>query len=1100
MCFLEGDYNGDGVSEILMISTINEEKMAISVQYYAGIVSQFNQGIEYYLIDTKPASSTILNTNGFTKIHNVVLADDSISSIQPPFYSTNNYDSNKRFVMDFNSDGKSDLLIIKPNGTYKVVGFKQLLAAPWVELEIIGQGTIDEYSTTKQMLMGDYNGDGKPDIMLPDNESGGTTWHIYYSNPKLNGGELFEKISQPTSFEYLPIEGDHIDNTSRMFFALDTDKDGKTDIVRATLRQYRPNGGLFNSNGWGGNRDTEWQIHNFKNNGGYFMLDYGSPNTHASDDRDKPIIIPSNYRKNGKDSELLVIRYHPTNNFPSYTTFVNFNADKGQECLLTKITQSNGAIIDQITYSPMVDNSTYAGNRHYSSAESALYPNIEIKKIKQNYLVTQLINNSLGVVKKQDFKYHGYVANLTSVGSIGFKKTARSSWYRTEADKKMWSVQESDPLMRGANTKSFSVLLNSNENFNFSTNYSTQKINQTDNEFIQSTDNVSKRYRILLKKQRVTNFQTNVINETLYDYDPVYLLPTIVTKNNYFGTVLQGTLYTNTVFDNSTIGTGNNYFIGRPKEVTTKTTAYGDSKSLFEKYYYTNGNISKTEKTPNGDPVTMVEYYSYFANGLLKNKTIYPNGTTAINAVTPRTTSYTYDPTNRFVKTTTDIEGLVTTNLTYDSLYGTVLKQQNPFGQITTSTIDNWGKQTKVTDFLGKSITYGYTRTGNIYTTIQTGDDGSCSMAESDALARVIRKGAKDLNGNWVYANTEYDYLGRTIKQSEPYFAGATPSQWSVKEYDDFSRIIRSTAHTGKVVNNTYNGLTATASDSVLTKTKTMNANGHEIIATDMPGGTINFKYDATGNLLESDYDGIKVKMQYDNWGRKKLLDDTSAGIYNYTYDAFGQILSEDTPKGITTYTYTPFGKIETKKVLAYLPGTRTPDSSNTTLNTSITSTYTYDPIKKWLTKMTVVNPNDGNSNYSYSYDTAGTNPTYQLNNTVEEIFPTDYSRLPVAIFTKQLKFDTFGRVNTETSTAKAHDTGSSKIITHAYKNGIKWQLLDGTKVLWQANTTDARGQLLTGMLGNGINITNSYDVFGYNTQNKHLLGTTNVMSLKKRI
>jgi hypothetical protein len=41
----------------------------------------------------------------------------------------------RRFVMDFNSDGKSDILIIDNNKTYKILGFKTAKYRTLIELE-----------------------------------------------------------------------------------------------------------------------------------------------------------------------------------------------------------------------------------------------------------------------------------------------------------------------------------------------------------------------------------------------------------------------------------------------------------------------------------------------------------------------------------------------------------------------------------------------------------------------------------------------------------------------------------------------------------------------------------------------------------------------------------------------------------------------------------------------------------------------------------------------------------------------------------------------------------------------------------------------------
>ena len=1108
--YIEGDFNGDSVSDVLILSyeqsktfkgdpvtnPVGRASNEINITdpsdghcYWHGETS--NTIKEVRIVDLNPSSPSANNTFG-----NFALTSANVQLLQ----------SGQRFVMDFNSDGKADILMIENNKNYKILSFKQLNAAPWAELEVIGQGVLDVYASNKQMLFGDFNGDGKPDIMLPVTDGNcwprpaafglpeitcpyNDKWSIYYSNPNPNGGEFFTKEMYPI-VEYRPSSGDHYDTQwhNSTYYAMDVNKDGKSDVVRVYTSLWQYNS-FFDPK----DIDSSWSVNTYINNiglNGGFTYNYSSPSQHDNDDNSRPIPLAGNYKYRGLDTDLLMIRFHGGGSFDKTVTYIDFKKDFSEDNLLQKVTQSNGAIIDEIIYDDMVpaEGTNGLGNHtgFYSSTESLQYPLIELKQMPTNKLVSKLKNTSLGVVKFQDFKYHGLSVNLNGIGVIGFKKTARSSWYRDDLDKKNWNVTENNMLQRGATVNTFTVMLNGSDPFSFQTSY-INLINKTENTFTESTDPVTKRYSILLDTQKTTDYLTNIVTQKTYNsYSSDYLLPTSVTTNNLLGTTLHGSVTTATTYDNNPTGIGSNYYIGKPSEVTTTNTlnvntltGSADTKTSNEKYFYTNGNVTQTEKKANGSAETLVETFVYLSNGLLQSKTINATGTTATNAVSARTTSYTYDATNRFIKKTTDSEGLVTENLTYHNLYGTVLTQKNPYNQITTSVYDNWGKRTKVTDFLGKSITYTYTRTGDVYNTTQVGDDGSSSMVESDALARQIKKGSKDISGNWVYAITEYDYLGRKLKDSDPYLSTVSPALclWTVYEYDEYNRPIKTTAPTGKTVTTTYNGLTISAFDTVMTKTKTMNANGQVISATDDPGGTITYKYDANSNLVESDYDGIKITMLYDNWGRKQQLTDTSAGTYTYSYNAFGETKTETTPKGTTTYTLSPVGKVLTKAVIGD--------------GTAITSTYTYDPTNKWLTNIAVVNPNDGNSNYAYTYDAT----TKQLNKTIETLYPVG-STTAFATFTKQLTFDAYGRVANETSTAVSHGKTSSKTITHTYKNAVEWQLLDGTAVKWQADTVNARGQLTKATLGNGIAITNTYDTYGYATQNKHLLGTTNVMTL----
>ena len=47
----------------------------------------------------------------------------------------------------------------------------------------------------------------------------------------------------------------------------------------------------------------------------------------------------------------------------------------------------------------------------------------------------------------------------------------------------------------------------------------------------------------------------------------------------------------------------------------------------------------------------------------------------------------------------------------------------------------------------------------------------------------------------------------------------------------------------------------------------------------------------------------------------KTKLTDPSAGVYQYTYNDFGETLTETTPKGVTTYTLDATGKVTQKDI-----------------------------------------------------------------------------------------------------------------------------------------------------------------------------------------
>jgi RHS repeat-associated protein len=1095
--YLTGDFNGDGISELLIkgknVDTATFEDQPVFYNDENGdpiydhtecVATSLIYSNFLRMVDLNPNVPTTDNTVGNTLVDNTLW-----------------YGEGRKFVYDFNNDGKDEIMSINDNTYYMIYSFKTQLVAPFITMEVIGQGYLISYNPNLPLLFGDFNGDSKIDMMQPlALES--ANWLLFTGNPKPLGGDFFERQVVGTDLIYRPYDSGGYWQDWHQYLAVDVNKDGKTDLIDFKATSY------YEDDFWG---DREWfsgwQIKQYVKSGNYFSFihDSGEVNTSGSH---IPQLVATNQRTNNTDHDLLIIHTpDPTQSWDKLT-YIDFAKNIAKDNNLVKVMQSNSQIIDEIEYKDLdntIEVNQTAQTTFYSckdtySPNPVYYPNTELKRIPSCKLVSKLKNTTMGIARFQDFKYRGMTVNYTGIGTIGFSSTARSSWYRTSSDKKIWNVFINDNLKRGANVRSYSKMLDGSTAFAF--NDYTNLLSDNTNVF--NTPAATFPYTLLLNSQSSTDYMTNVRTEKTLGYSADgYNLPTTTTTNTYLGTTLQSTSSSDAHFLNNPTGTGSNYYIGRPDWSTSTTTAYNDTKSSYQKLTYTGSNVTQTEKkvgttAANAVAATekIVETMVYFPNGNLQSKSINAVGfsATAMANIVPRATSYTYDTTNRFVKTSTDIEQLVTTNNTYHPLYGTVTSQTNPFNQTTLSTYDSWGKRTLITDFLGKTLTYAYTRTNNEYTTQETGADGSSSKTISDALGRVIKKGGKDVTGNWNFSNTLYDWKGQAISQSEPYLEGTTPVKFTVSAYDDYGRTSVVTEHTGKITNFSYNGLTTTVADTQKTSTKTLNANGHTVSTSDTAVGeatsTINYTYNANGNMLTSDYGGIGLAMTYDLWGRKTQQIDPTAGQYNYTYNAFGELLTEQTPKMLTTIVLNTVGKPMTKQVTGL--------ADNPTL-TNILSTYSYDPTRKWLTNIAVTNPNDGNSTYTYTYDTTAISPllpTYQLKQTVE-----NQTGL-VVTFTKTLAFDSYGRTQTETNTATAGGKTSTKTTFNEYQNGALYRLRDtnatGT-IIWQTNSANPRGQVTGASMNvgaNTINIANQYDAYGYSKQIKHNKAGTSLMTL----
>ncbi|TRX37024.1 RHS repeat-associated core domain-containing protein [Flavobacterium restrictum] len=1070
--YLEGDFNGDGISEVLIINP--KTKYHKETTFYVnasggntdgGYLTQAiieSNGEDLYVADLNVNASVTMGDKGFVKLPYTTLK-----------LSSNSGGSN--YIMDFNGDGKSDIFQIKPDYTYVVYSFKQLSASPWMELEIIGEGTTPDNNLSKFKLFGDYNGDGKTDIMIPDGDGKSpnqTLWNIYYANPKPTAGEFFVKESH-NIVEYWPNTGTYYNTQTHLssYYAIDINGDGKSDLVRVWRKYYKPAWTINDHN-------TQWNVTAFSNNIGNttstttFPLTYDS-GIFDSPSPDIPIPITSNYKYQGGNTDLVIVRGHYNK-----IEYYQFNKNLDTDNRLKSVTESNGNIKQTIDYKTMEATDSGLGNYatdFYSSSNTSVYPNLEVIRNTSSFLVSKVTATINGVSKYQDFKYSGYISNF-NYGTVGFKRTSRSSWYVDSAtDPKIWSTYNNDENLRGANTITWS-----------STNAATvfapvpdNLLSTKTNVFATYVNPTSKVYNVLLSSQTALDALTTVKSESIFTYDGTvtspsyYGLQTSTVSKQYIGSTLQGTTTSTTTYDNNPTGVGSAYYIGRPKSTNTSTTSYTpDTRVSGEAYTYTGNNLTKTEKTGN-NTYAIVEDMTYDAIGNLLTKTV--SAPAAPTPIAARTIIDEYDPTKRFVTKKTDHQGFVT-NFVYNTL-GQVTQSTNYLGVVSDYTFDNWGKLTKSKTTgvsltpLETTISYVKLSDGGYTTTSEnTVGDQAKSITQYDVLGRAIVTTTKGFAINsTISKQVVYDALGRKLKESEPYYTA--PTKWTAYEYDYLQRPTKVTTPAGRVQTLAYAGLTTTSTDDGKITTATADALGNKIQTTD-PGGTINFTFYANGQLKESNYDGHKVSISIDGWGNKTAMNDPNAGTYSYTYDAFGQPLTETTPKGTTTNTYDTYGKLLKKKTGG--------DGAD------FETDYVYNSFAQLTSessKKAIGTPID---TFTYGFDSL-----HRLTTTTES--NTSFTQ------TKTITYDSYGRPITAVNATQELTTGLSTSImtknTYNTYNGIMDKMTDATDaVLWQLNTANEKMQSLTETLGNGVNITNQYSADGYFTSQNHLKGTTTIL------
>ncbi|QLG44895.1 putative toxin [Costertonia aggregata] len=908
---------------------------------------------------------------------------------------------------DVDGDGKTDIL----HFTEGRVDAYALDSSN--RLKLLWSNTDSRIKLRFQPLLGDYNGDGKTDFLMPTGNNS-TTYAMFHST---GIGFLANSATYPFTYR-LSEEA----STVRAYSLLPTDinGDGRTDILEYIT--VTNNGGA---------------------NGKQTLTIYNNISPLSSDESPK-------FSFTGEESlegtlyhfpipVFLSSRDMPNDNLDFATisndkvAFFTFNKNHLEETKLKTI--SNNGIGYSIIYDGL--DPTAFGGTLYSEGQNQVYPYVDIAQTRGFKVVSGLVRSGAGTTNLQKlFQYQGAVVHSEGLGFMGFTGLARSNWYDPSKGNPIFNISKHDIARRGAVIQAYSVPYTVNFN-----EVPSDYITRSDAQYGSSLA-ANKVFKLWQTSNTVQNRLLGTAVTTGYIYD-AYNNPTRITTD-YSG---QGGSVVNLTYTNSTGGT---YFIGRPIKRKETHTIAGNNFSTEEEYTYT-GYLLTRKRTKGNGTAFDVEDYTHDIFGNVITKTIAPNGTA------PRSVSFKYDASGRYLIKSTDVEGLAT-HFEYNTGPGTLKKETDPYENSAKYGYDAWYRLVQVTDYRGNNANTTYVRSGFNYTVTVSADDGNSTISEYDALKRIIKKQRKNVLGQWVAISYEYDELDRPYRQSEPYI-GTGATQWNSIEYDLYGRVTNMTEYTGKVTTFTYSGLSVTVNDGIKTVTTTKDAMGNVTRVTD-PGGTIDHTYYGNGGLKSSTYNGIRISIEQDGWGRRTKLIDPSAGTYSYAYNGFGEMLKETTPKGETQYEYSDVGKLSRKTV--------------TGDDTDMVMDYTYDGTDKLLRTIRLTNADGNNGTTVYAYDAYKRLAYARESNTYAQ-------------FTKWYAYDGHGRIATEQSEARllSNNKSTGIKVKNTYAHGQLKRINDHNsgEELWNITGLNAWGQVTASTMGDGQQRTNTYDNHGYLTQ-----------------
>ena len=1079
------DLDGDGISELVWnfpdeqcyftpIKDGNGDKFPISSIDDVEDIGSYKKECHFYnrymVINTASELSSEQSLSGFSSYGNKKIDDYKIG--------------------DFDGDGKMDFIAFDSDGRPNIIK---------TEKKSDTQRFVSTYKNfykeqkgldglTSHAFTGDFNGDGKTDLLIP---AGISTydWKLYLSTGTEFKEENNIKIPyQPNPFHY--DESGRVFYYGRHYFVQDINGDGKADfvVVGTYSRQniysenhyskfiikYYENIGV-NENGKidfeQKNIDGHTNINNndsytqglicypfiFTNSEGKFEQSIPSPDGHISTPHKFGALSPmvgSHYINNSNYQILLM---HQEGGV--MVKFSSYELNKASR--ISAITQ--GELRTEVDYKELDPIST-KDPHFYAPVKQEKYPYMELEKVSQSYAVSQLRQIiSLSQTRKQDFRYRGFVTHLQGKGMIGFRKTARSSWYADGFENtKVWSGVEIDPLNEGLPIKEWSiktndetqifpkdVSLNNQSLLSFkSTQYKVDKlVNGVKVSTLSQEDKPKAVTAIVPTEVTTKDFIKETTSIDRVEYNELYLpVKTISSTNNGFAEKTTQIEY----YPANLSAEGKDYSVGRPRVKTELVRAYGDSKGAKEEYHYEN-NLLKSLTTYNRDSSGWLkESYEYDGFGNITTKTI--SNSVDSNTQTSKTE---YEDKGRFVIKKTDNLDLITL-ITYND-WGQVLTQKDPLGNTLTNTYDSWGKLLSVSTNLGGTKTITYQKFGDHEDiTTEYFPDGKKELTITNKIGQTY-KSTTNLFGRNVTKEVHYDALGRKIKESEAYSAALFSPKWNTIEYDEYSRPIKATAFTGKIVETKYTKNTVTVTETNANnrfKKQTFDALGN-ITSTEDKGGIIEFKYNAAGEVIEAKYGTNIVTTKYDAWGRKIEYHDPSNGLYKYEYHhGFGLLTKEISPKGFKEYTYNDKGQLISQK-----------EKSNKQGVTDKEIHFAYNDKGMLLSK---TGSSKGKAFSSHiAYDKYG-----RVIAASEESFGKKYER-------KNVVYDPIGRVHSYEKSLTSSGKTTHVVIENVYdsSSGTMYQLKDKSsgKVLWELEKLTAKGKVLKAKLG-GTSIQNTYD------------------------
>jgi RHS repeat-associated protein len=928
---------------------------------------------------------------------------------------------NSILMSDYNGDGVNDVFLNDPSGNWSIRSFANSSGVMTTVLNTLASGQIATLNS--QVFSGDFDGDGKTDIWSFEN----TLMRIYsFSGSSLTQVYTSNALSKK---HYFTLGDFNSDGKVDIFLYGDFINDIETDYLlwqiysstgsgfetnsfwqkKSNLKDDYVRSGDFNGDGASDIMVTKKEI---SWSGSYFYIsmnkgtDFYSHSFSYTSSTNK--LNLADFNGDGKIEYVVTINGQTNYLINRYTGNTNTLAEK--------IGNGLGALIK-----PSYTKLSQASTSFYQRGTGAAFP---LADFQGPWIVVSsvLSDNGKGSMNTQNYYYEGAKIHLQGKGFLSYMKMRITDVALAIDNENM--VTGYDPIYYyPLITRTLSKRAGTNDTITVVKNTMDRVVRDAQKKWIFPYIRVSKQSDKLMG-------DNSIIVSSVYDN---YGNPTSIIKSYSNGP----TETTTNTFNNT--DSPSQWLVGRATGTSIQYTGGGNTITRSAtRVFSTSSNNLTSETWHSGTSQQIEKSFIYNTTGTISSETATANSVS-------RTTIYTYKADNIRINTITDPLSHVTTS-NYDN-YGRLNTRSDYLNNTVTYQYDDMGREIVVTSTFGDqtTTTFAWETPTSVpkparYSILKTGNEGSQAKSWFDKLGREIRSDVKGFNGTWIYTSKRFNLKGQIDSTSNSYYSNGTPL-WDKHSYDYYGRITSIERASGQNSYWTYNNnvVDETSNHSV---SKTYSSDG-SISSADDDGGTMYYTYFPDGKIKSITAPGnIITQMQYDIAGNQTQLNDKSAGIINYTYNGFGELLTQQNARiQTTTITYNTNATISTKV---------TPEG---------TTTYTYNSNKQ-LTGIS----SPGGVSRTYGYDTKG------RVSSVTETIPGSSS------FVTSYSYDSYGRLSTIT-----HPSGI--VETRNYNsNGYLSSVSAGGSTRWTTSAMNALQQVTSGQYGSNLSVTFGYNSYGYPT------------------